>query len=36
MKLYNILIFVAILSLLSLAVGWGFLFTLWKAVAAGE
>lgn len=26
----------AILSLLSLAVGWGFLFTLWKAVAAGE
>lgn len=36
MKLYNILISVAILSLLSLAVGWWFLFTLWKAVAAGE
>ena len=35
-QLYNILISIAILSLLSLAVGWWFLFTLWKAVAAGE
>ena len=32
-ELYNILISMAILSLLFLDVGWRFLFTLWKAVA---